>query len=210
LEQGCREKFTSGGYKVQILVRNKTLFIANGFFCVNNIYKTKMKKIALVLITATMFAACSGDDKTTEEATTEEAVVVEDESSTKMEDGVAKVDLYSSDQMKYDKNEITVPAGSKVELTLTHTGTMAVEVMGHNFVLLKQGTDLVAFTTEASKAMDNGYVPAGSDAVLANTELIGGGGSTTITFDAPEAGTYDFICSFPGHYALMKGKFIVE
>ncbi|HBX64839.1 MAG TPA: azurin, partial [Balneolaceae bacterium] len=26
----------------------------------------------------------------------------------------------------------------------------------------------------------------------------------------PEAGTYDFICSFPGHYALMKGKFIVE
>jgi azurin len=168
-----------------------------------------MKKIALVLITATMFAACSGDGETTEETTTEESVAMEDE-STEMEDGVAKVDLYSSDQMKYDKNEITVPVGSKVELTLTHTGTMAVEVMGHNFVLLKQGTDLVAFTTEASKAMDNGYVPAESDAVLANTELIGGGGSTTITFDAPEAGTYDFICSFPGHYALMKGKFIVE
>jgi azurin len=209
LEQGCREKVTPDGYKVEIPVRNKTLFITNGFFYVNNTYKTEMKKIALVLITATMFAACSGDGETTEETITEEAVAIEDE-STEMEDGVAKVDLYSSDQMKYDKNEITVPAGSKVELTLTHTGTMAVEVMGHNFVLLKQGTDLVAFTTEASKAMDNGYVPAGSDAVLANTELIGGGGSTTITFDAPEAGTYDFICSFPGHYALMKGKFIVE
>ena len=24
------------------------------------------------------------------------------------------------------------------------------------------------------------------------------------------AGTYDFICSFPAHYAMMKGKFIVE
>lgn len=168
-----------------------------------------MKKIALLLITASLFTACSGDSETTDESTAEEAVVMEEE-TTEMEDGVAKVELYSNDQMKYDKSEITVPAGSKVELTLTHTGTMPVETMGHNFVLLKQGTDLVTFTTEASKASDNGYVPAGSDAVIANTELIGGGGSTTITFDAPEAGTYDFICSFPGHYALMKGKFIVE
>ncbi|MCA9748564.1 MAG: azurin, partial [Romboutsia sp.] len=23
-------------------------------------------------------------------------------------------------------------------------------------------------------------------------------------------GTYDFMCSFPGHYSVMKGKFIVE
>ena len=136
--------------------------------------------------------------------------MVMEEETDEAEDGISKVDLYSTDQMKFDKTEITVAAGTKVELTLTHTGTMPVETMGHNFVLLKQGTDLVAFTTEASKAMDNGYIPAGSDAIIVNTELIGGGGSTTITFDAPEAGTYDFICSFPGHYALMKGKFIVE
>ncbi|MBT8261281.1 MAG: azurin, partial [Bacteroidia bacterium] len=38
----------------------------------------------------------------------------------------------------------------------------------------------------------------------------GGGQSTSVTFMAPEVGTYDFICSFPGHSALMKGKFIVE
>lgn len=166
-----------------------------------------MKKIALLLITASLFTACSGDSETAEDTTTEEVVMEEE---TEVADGVSKVDLYSNDQMKYDKSEITVSAGSKVELTLTHTGTMAKESMGHNFVLLKQGTDMVAFTTEASKAMDNEYIPAGSDAIIAHTELIGGGSSTTITFDAPEAGTYDFICSFPGHYALMKGKFIVE
>ncbi len=171
----------------------------------------EMKKIALLLITASLFAACSsGGTETTEEtATTDEATVTE-EATTEAEDGVSKVDLYSNDQMKFDKNEITVKAGTKVELILTHTGTMAVEVMGHNFVLLKQGTDLVEFTTEAGKAAANAYVPVGSAAVIASTELIGGGGSTTVTFDAPEAGTYDFICSFPGHYALMKGKFIVE
>ena len=40
--------------------------------------------------------------------------------------------------------------------------------------------------------------------------MIGGGESDTITFDAPEPGTYIFICSFPGHYQLMMGEFIVS
>lgn len=167
-----------------------------------------MKKIALFLALSGTIAACTGGEKEAE--TTTEVAAETEEVTTEAADGVVKIDLYSSDQMKFDQTELKATAGSKVELTLTHTGTMAKEVMGHNFVLLKQGTDLVAFTTEASKAADNAYVPAGSDAVIAHTELIGGGGSTTITFDAPAAGTYDFICSFPGHYALMKGKFIVE
>jgi azurin len=40
--------------------------------------------------------------------------------------------------------------------------------------------------------------------------MIGGGESDTITFDAPEAGTYVFLCTFPGHYQVMRGEFIVE
>ena len=40
--------------------------------------------------------------------------------------------------------------------------------------------------------------------------MIGGGESVTIEFDAPEAGTYDFLCTFPAHFAMMKGKFIVK
>jgi len=49
--------------------------------------------------------------------------------------------------------------------------------------------------------------------VLAATEVIGGGESTTITFslDALDpAGDYQFFCSFPGHYGLMKGAFRIE
>ena len=45
---------------------------------------------------------------------------------------------------------------------------------------------------------------------LAYTKMLGGGESDTITFDAPEPGTYIFICSFPGHYQLMMGEFIVS
>ena len=43
--------------------------------------------------------------------------------------------------------------------------------------------------------------------------MIGGGEESSVTFNlsALEAGQdYIFFCSFPGHYALMKGQFIVE
>ncbi|WP_256377550.1 plastocyanin/azurin family copper-binding protein [Pedobacter sp. L105] len=42
------------------------------------------------------------------------------------------------------------------------------------------------------------------------TKLIGGGESDTIMFTINEKGTYDYVCSFPGHSALMKGKLIIE
>ncbi len=82
--------------------------------------------------------------------------------------------------------------------------------MGHDWVLLKPGTKIPEFATEASKFADNGYIPKDTKDVIAHTDVIGGGEETTIEFTAPAKGTYDFICSFPGHYALMHGKFIVE
>ena len=125
--------------------------------------------------------------------------------------GVVEVALAGDDAMKYDKNEIKVKAGQKVKLTLTHTGKMAKKVMGHNFVLLKPGTDIAEFATKGIAAgLEKNYIPEGTDAVIASTKTIGGGESVTIIFDAPAKGTYDYICSFPGHYGMMKGKFIVE
>ena len=67
-----------------------------------------------------------------------------------------------------------------------------------------------AFAAKAATEKANGYIPTDSKDVIAYTEMIGGGQTTTIEFDAPAAGEYDFICSFPAHYAMMKGKFIVE
>ena len=122
---------------------------------------------------------------------------------------VVQLVINSNDLMRYDTDELKVPAGSTVELTLNHTGELAIEAMGHNLVILAPGTDIASFAEKAIAAKDNGYIPDG-DEVLVHTQLIGGGDSTTITFEAPAAGTYDFICSFPGHWGLMKGKFIVE
>jgi len=87
---------------------------------------------------------------------------------------------------------------------------MGKKVMGHNFVLLKRGVSLIAFGNKAATASANEYIPEGTQDIIAYTKLIGGGETAVIEFDAPEVGIYDFLCSFPGHYAIMKGKFIVE
>ncbi len=121
-----------------------------------------------------------------------------------------EITIESNDQMQFDLDEITVEAGQTVVLTLKHVGKLPKAAMGHNWVLLTPGTDINKFGAAASKFADNEYIPEDTDQVIAYTDLIGGGQETTIEFTAPEAGTYDFICSFPGHYAMMKGKFIVE
>ncbi len=119
--------------------------------------------------------------------------------------------IKGSDAMQFDLKEIKVKAGQKIKLTLTHSGKLAKAAMGHNFVLLKEGTDVASFGSKAAAARDTEYIPSSeASSVIAHTKLVGGGESDTITFTAPKKGKYTYICSFPGHYALMKGTFIVE
>jgi azurin len=140
--------------------------------------------------------------------TSEESTEKNPAESIEMNQPVRTIVINSNDQMKFDLNEIKVKAGEKIKLTLNHTGKLPKNAMGHNFVLLTKGTDIAKFATAAMNEKGNEYVP--TSGVIAHTKLIGGGESTTIEFTAPSKGTYDFICNFPGHYAMMKGKFIVE
>lgn len=185
-----------------------------------------MKKICILIPILFSFLLLScGDEKKDEEKITigdnnTLETVDNEEASTKStaskkdtvqaQEDVVEVQLTGNDQMKFNLKEIKVKAGQKVKLTLKHVGQLDENVMGHNFVLLKQGTDLAQFAQQAAAAKSNDYIPENTDKVIAHTEMIGGGEETTIEFEAPAAGTYDFICSFPGHYIQMQGKFIVE
>ncbi|MBI1369122.1 MAG: Azurin [Planctomycetes bacterium] len=124
---------------------------------------------------------------------------------------VAVVELQGNDQMQYNLHEFKVKAGQKVKLTMKNAGMLPKVAMGHNCVLLKKGVDLVQFALAANQSPPE-YIPeAKKDDILAHTKLLGPGESDTIEFTAPtEAGAYDYLCTFPGHFALMKGKMIVE
>ena len=120
-----------------------------------------------------------------------------------------KVILNSFDNMIYDKNKIEVNIGKNIVLTLNHKGKVSKEFMGHNFVLLKKGVNVDEDAKKAVLAKSNDYIP-NSDEAIAYTKMLGGGESTTISFLAPEAGTYNYICTFPGHYMMMRGELIVN
>lgn len=171
------------------------------------------KKLILVL-TAIAMVSC-GEKKEKEQIKLTDSpaettkTATETETSTK-DENVVEITITGNDQMQFNLAEMKVKAGQTVRITLQHVGKMDKNVMGHNWVLLTKGTEIGAFGLTAVEAKATDYVPAGTTQVIAHTKLLGGGESDTIEFVAPEAGTYDFICSFPGHYALMKGKFIVE
>jgi azurin len=123
------------------------------------------------------------------------------------------VAITGDDTMKYNVTTIEAKPGESIHLKLTSKGTMPKAVMAHNFVLLKLGTNVDAFTTEAIMARDTDYIPAKFKAsVIASTTSLGPGESADVTFKAPaKAGTYQYLCSFPGHYASgMKGTLVVK
>ena len=126
---------------------------------------------------------------------------------------VAVIELTANDAMKFSATHFEVAAGQEVKVVFTNMGTMPKVAMGHNFVLLKKGTDAKAFVDAAVAAAATEYIPASkADEVIAHTKLLGPKQTEEITFKAPtEPGEYPFICSFPAHYLSgMKGVIVVK
>lgn len=169
-----------------------------------------MKKILILLLSTTVLLGCGGDGKKEQKEDKSIKLNSNSEPKKEKEEGITRVYLTGNDQMKYNKNQIRVNAGDKVILTFEHVGKLPKETMGHNFVLLKKGTDVQEFGQEALEYKENDYIPEDSDAIITHTKMLGGGERTEITFEAPEKGKYDYICSFPGHLALMQGVLVVE
>jgi azurin len=127
--------------------------------------------------------------------------------------GVKEVVVEANDAMKFSVTRFEVGAGQQVKLVLKNVGTLPKEAMGHNWVLLQKGTDVMAFSTAALPAKATDYIPDSMKAsVLAHTKLLGPKQTEELTFTAPnEAGEYPFICSFPAHaMAGMRGVMVVK
>ena len=169
-----------------------------------------MKKYQIVMMLSLFILASCGNSNEKKEEEKESFKINKNVEAEEGEEGVTEVLLTGNDQMRFNLKEIKVNAGDEVKLTLKHIGKLGVKVMGHNFVLLKPEVEINDFARKAVDAKENDYIPKKTDDVIVHTEMIGGGEQTSISFKAPEKGVYDFICSFPGHVALMQGKFIVE
>jgi len=137
--------------------------------------------------------------------------------------GPHTVELTANDTMQYTMGtehtgpgsaglRIEAKAGEQLKVTLTNNGTLPKEAMGHNWVLLKAGTDVAAFDAAAATAKDTDYLPlALKDQVLASIPTLGPRKSGEVVFTVPAPGEYPFLCTFPAHFQIgMKGTLIVK
>ena len=123
------------------------------------------------------------------------------------------VEVEGMDSLKYSVTQISAKPGERITVKLMNKTSLPPVAMSHNFVLLKKGADPSAFANAAVSAKDTGYIPKDMmDKVIAHTELVAGGETKSVTFNAPkEPGDYTYICTFPGHYASgMKGTLTVK
>lgn len=120
----------------------------------------------------------------------------------------AQITISGNDTMQFDLKSFEVKAGQKVELTFKNIGKIPKIAMGHNLVVLKKGISAVAFGQKAMGAganATNALPESVKGDTIASTKLLGPDENETITFTAPETGDYEYVCTFPGHFALMRG-----
>ena len=186
----------------------------------------------IYLLTLFMFA-CSGGDSGQQDM---DASGAQEESSDTMamNDDIRTINIIGIDDMKFaveqEMEGITVgqstgaqgglllletieaEPGEEIRIRLTTRSQLPPSAMSHNWVLMTADADPTVYVRQAQQAQEQDYLPpALSDMVLAHTEMVGGGETTEIVFTAPETpGEYEYLCSFPGHYAAgMKGFLIV-
>jgi azurin len=127
---------------------------------------------------------------------------------------LCKLEISGNDMIQYDKKQLKVAADcTQVELTLSHSGKLPAASMGHDWVLVK-ADDMQAVASDGLAAgAANNYVKKDDARVIAHTKVVGGGESTSVTFalSALKKGqSYKYLCTFPGHNALMNGDFVIE
>ena len=130
-----------------------------------------------------------------------------------MEKADVEVVIHGDDTLQFDKKEFTVKEGEVVALTFKNVGKVPKAAMGHNVLILKQGTVVPTFAMDCVANAHSTGLPVKPDLqeqVIAHTNILGPGEEETVTFTAPAAGDYDYICTFTGHFGVMKGVMTVE
>jgi plastocyanin len=114
------------------------------------------------------------------------------------------------ERLLYDLREFKVAPGAPLKLVFENP-----DVTPHNLLIVQPGAaDEVGMAgNEMAKTPDGfakGFIPD-SPKILHKTKMLNQGDREVLRFTAPTAkGRYPYICTFPGHWLVMKGEMIVE
>ncbi len=102
-----------------------------------------------------------------------------------------------------DTLEATIAEGEELNVEFENSS----QTQEHNWILFEHNDmDLAEeFNDTAANAVDTKYIPEDEadlmDMVIAHSATLQPGENETVTFDAPAAGDYLYICTVPGHFA---------
>lgn len=162
------------------------------------------------LSVATVMSSCSGTGKQEVEQT---LATRPDYDATKIDPNAPVVELTilaqgeDMSEMSFNQQSIKVVAGSTVKLIVKSTSPDA--SMPHNWVLVHKGTMKSVGAAGMQAGTERDFVPDSPD-VMVKSKLIGPNESDTLIFPAPPVGSYEFVCTYPGHWSKMNGVFTVE
>lgn len=107
--------------------------------------------------------------------------------------------------LQFSPTELSVEPGVKVRLIFRNP-----DIMQHNLLLLSPGSveEIGALSDQMATQPDGitkHYIPD-SDKVLVASKLVAPQAEEELVFTAPEVpGDYPYLCTFPGHWRIMKG-----
>lgn len=113
-------------------------------------------------------------------------------------------------QFIYDIKEFTVKPGQKVKLTLINPAD-SVTRQPHNVLIVKPGKKDVVGMAANNGLADPAFLTTknaipDSEEILFHSKLVQAGEKDTVEFIAPmEVGDYPYLCTYPGHWAIMNG-----
>jgi azurin len=112
----------------------------------------------------------------------------------------------NGDDLQFNRDSMSAPAGAEVVVNFNNSSS----VWTHNWTMVEAGTKDAVATDGLAAGQDNNWLPVNDSRIIGSTVLIGPGESTKAIFTAPAAGTYQFVCTFPGHNSTMFGDFTVN
>ena len=166
-----------------------------------------MKKTALILSVTILISCGSSENKSSDVNTNDINTIETVEKEKNWEEFTIGAVGNTMSEMKFDKKNITVQAGSWVRINLVNEGVDP--AMLHNIVFVKYGTRKEVAKQSIEAGPDLQFVPKSSD-VIAYSDLADPGETVVLEFEAPDKGNYEFICTYPGHSEIMRGYFFVK
>ncbi|MFK7929953.1 MAG: plastocyanin/azurin family copper-binding protein [Myxococcota bacterium] len=180
-----------------------------------------MRSILLSALVAVAVVACGGAEKPApkaEKPAVEEPKKAEPAPEAKPEAKAVEVGMddggeypevmieSDGDQMMYKQNAITIKADTPTRIKMVNNAQSP--AMVHNVVIVKKGEGDSVGQAAVTVSAEKNHVPVHAS-VLAATKLAKPGETSTVVVNLP-AGEYEYICTFPGHYVMMKGVLTVE